>query len=76
MLFKYGSVDEILEGMKKYIYKKNLDKLERKGLPLNGKEIQFTMKVEETINFVEKDVFEDLESFEIKPLENEFVGEE
>ena len=76
MLLRYGSVNEIIEGMKEYIYKKNLDKLERKGLSLNCKEIDCTMKVTETSNFVEKEVFEDLESFEIEPLEDELMKEE
>ena len=76
MILRYGSVNEIIEGMKEYIYKKNLDKLERKGLSLNCKEIDCTMKVTETSNFVEKEVFEDLESFEIEPLEDELMKEE
>ena len=76
MLLRYGSVNEIIEGMKEYIYKKNIDKLERKGLSLNCKEIDCTIKVAETSNFVEKEVFEDLESFEIEPLEDEMIGEE
>ena len=76
MLLRYGSVNGILEEMKNYIYKKNLEKLERKGLPMNGKEIDYTVKVEEFSNFVEKEVFEDLESFQIEHLEDEMVKEE
>ena len=72
----YDFMRQIIEGMKEYIYKKNIDKLERKGFSLNGKEIDCTIKVAETSNFVEKEVFEDLESFEIEPLEDVLIGEE